>query len=205
MTNSSEKIRRWVTFAMLAALVALLQVFGGLIPMPGGIAPTLALIPIVLGGVLLGVWYGAALGALFGLITVLQAPFGALTLVLFSEKPVLFVLIAMVKAIAAGVVPALIYHVFARKYPRAGVVVASISAPIINTVIFVLGMLTILDTVEGFIAADPALGGVSALKFVFSAIISINFVVELLVNAVLSPAIYRVIVAVQKRKWSAPQ
>ena len=50
MTNSSEKIRRWVTFAMLAALVALLQVFGGLIPMPGGIAPTLALIPIVLGG-----------------------------------------------------------------------------------------------------------------------------------------------------------
>ncbi len=203
MTNSSEKIRRWVTFAMLAALVALLQVFGGLIPMPGGIAPTLALIPIVLGGVLLGVWYGAALGALFGLITVLQAPLGALTAVLFSEEPVLFVLIAMVKAIAAGIVPALVFRLFRKSHPFTGVIVASLSSPIVNTSLFLLGSFTILDAFDVYITEAGL--AMNAVQFLFAIVITTNFLAEIIISTVLSPAIYRVIVAVQKRKWSAPQ
>lgn len=203
MTNSSEKIRRWVTFAMLAALVALLQVFGGLIPMPGGIAPTLALIPIVLGGVLLGVWYGAALGALFGLITVLQAPMGALTLVLFNEEPVLFVLIAMVKAIAAGIVPALVFRLFRKSHPFTGVIVASLSSPIVNTTLFLLGSFTILDAFDVYITKAGL--AMNAVQFLFAIVITTNFLAEIIISTVLSPAIYRVIVAVQKRKWNAPQ
>lgn len=203
MTNSSEKIRRWVTFAMLAALVALLQVFGGLIPMPGGIAPTLALIPIVLGGVLLGVWYGAALGALFGLITVLQAPLGALTAVLFTEEPVLFVLIAMVKAIAAGIVPALVFRLFRKSHPFTGVIVASLSSPIVNTSLFLLGSFTILDAFDVYITEAGL--AMNAVQFLFAIVITTNFLAEIIISTVLSPAIYRVIVAVQKRKWSAPQ
>ena len=203
MPNSSEKIRRWVTFAMLAALVALLQVFGGLIPMPGGIAPTLALIPIVLGGVLLGVWYGAALGALFGLITVLQAPLGALTAVLFSEEPVLFVLIAMVKAIAAGIVPALVFRLFRKSHPFTGVIVASLSSPIVNTSLFLLGSFTILDAFDVYITEAGL--AMNAVQFLFAIVITTNFLAEIIISTVLSPAIYRVIVAVQKRKWSAPQ
>lgn len=203
MTNSSEKIRRWVTFAMLAALVALLQVFGGLIPMPGGIAPTLALIPIVLGGVLLGVWYGAALGALFGLITVLQAPMGALTLVLFNEEPVLFVLIAMVKAIAAGIVPALVFRLFRKSHPFTGVIVASLSSPIVNTSLFLLGSFTILDAFDVYITEAGL--AMNAVQFLFAIVITTNFLAEIIISTVLSPAIYRVIIAVQKRKWSAPQ
>lgn len=203
MTNSSEKIRRWVTFAMLAALVALLQVFGGLIPMPGGIAPTLALIPIVLGGVLLGVWYGAALGALFGLITVLQAPLGALTAVLFSEEPVLFVLIAMVKAIAAGIVPALVFGLFRKSHPFTGVIVASLSSPIVNTTLFLLGSFTILDAFDVYITEAGL--AMNAVQFLFAIVITTNFLAEMIISTVLSPAIYRVIVAVQKRKWNAPQ
>lgn len=203
MTKSSEKIRKWVTFAMLMALVALLQVFGGLIPMPGGIAPTLALIPIVLGGILLGVWYGAALGAVFGLITVFQAPLAALTAVLFTEEPVLFVLIAMVKAIAAGTVPALLFRLFQKKHPFVGSVVASLSAPVVNTALFLLGSFTILDAFDAYIAQAGL--GISALQLLFGIVITTNFLAEIIISTVLSPAIYRVIVAVQKRKWSAPQ
>lgn len=202
MTNSTEKIRKMVTFAMLLALVALLQVFGGLIPMPGGIAPTLALIPIVLGGVLLGVWYGAALGALFGLITVFQAPLGALTAVLFTEEPVLFVLIAMVKAIAAGIVPALIFRLF-KNHPFIGVVVASLSAPVVNTTLFLLGSFTILDAFDVYITGAGL--PMTAVQFLFAIVITTNFLAEVIISTVLSPAIYRVIVAVKQRKWSAPQ
>lgn len=203
MTKSSEKIRKWVAFAMLAALVALLQVFGGLIPMPGGIAPTLALIPIVLGGVLLGMWYGAALGAVFGLITVLQAPLGALTAVLFTEKPLLFVLIAMVKAIAAGIVPTLIFKLFRKHHPFVGVIVASLSAPIVNTALFLLGSFTILDAFDVYITGAGL--GMNAVQFLFAIVITTNFLAEIIISMAISPAIYRVIVAVQKRKWSAPQ
>ncbi len=203
MTNSSEKLRKMVTLAMLLALVVLLQVFGGLIPMPGGIAPTLALIPIVLGGVLLGVWYGAALGAAFGLITVLQAPLGALTAVLFSEEPVLFVLIAMVKAIAAGIVPALIFRLFRKNHPFVGVVVASLSSPIVNTALFLLGSLTILDAFDVYITGAEL--AMSPVQFLFAIVITTNFLAEIIISAVISPAVYRVIEVVKRRKWSAPQ
>lgn len=203
MRTRNEKLRKAVTFAMLAAVVALLQVFGGLIPMPGGIAPTLALIPIVLGGVLLGVGYGAALGGIFGLITVFQAPLGALTAVLFAEKPVLFVLIAMVKAIAAGAVPALVFRTFHREHRFAGVVVASLAAPIVNTVLFVLGSFTILDAFDVYIKANDL--GISPVKLLFGVIISTNFLAEMIISAVVSPAVYQVTKVVSERKWDAPQ
>lgn len=203
MRTRNEKLRKAVAFAMLAAVVALLQVFGGLIPMPGGIAPTLALIPIVLGGVMLGVGYGAALGGIFGLITVFQAPLGALTAVLFAEEPVLFVLIAMVKAIAAGAVPALVFRAFPREYRFAGVVVASLAAPIVNTVLFVLGSFTILDAFDVYIKANEL--GISAVKLLFGVIISTNFLAEMIISAVVSPAVYQVTKVVSERKWDAPQ
>lgn len=203
MTDSGEKIRKMVTFAMLLALVILLQVFGGLIPMPGGIAPTLALIPIVLGGVLLGVWCGAALGAVFGLITVFQAPLGALTAVLFTEEPVLFVLIAMGKAIAAGAVPALIFRLFRKKHPFIGVVVASLSSPIVNTALFLLGSLTILDAFDVYITGAGL--GMNAIQFLFAVVITTNFLAEIIISGVVSPAVYRVIGIVKRRSWNTPQ
>ena len=68
---------RNVTFlAVLVALVVVLQVFGGYFKI-GATSLSFVLVPIVLGGLLVGVWAGGLLGLLFGLITLVYGITGA--------------------------------------------------------------------------------------------------------------------------------
>ena len=62
--------------AVLLALVIVLQMIGTLIGNLGVTAPSLVLIPIVLGAILLGPVGGGFLGFAFGLVVVLAGVFG---------------------------------------------------------------------------------------------------------------------------------
>ena len=45
----------------------------------------------------------------------------------------------------------------------------------------------------------------SPVQFLFAIVITTNFLAEIIISAVISPAVYRVIEVVKRRKWSAPQ
>ena len=199
----NKKIIRMVEMAMLIALIFVMQYLGTLASTPlraVGIEFSFVLIPIVVGAFLLGPLEGAILGFVFGVMTVVLtviAP-GTMTYILFSESPVFYVLVAMVKAIAAGLLSGLIYkgleNLMKGKAKYFRTVIAAASAPIINTGIFLLGMVLFFS---GIIAEKWA-GGQNIFIFLVS-LIWINFVIEIGINIILSPAIVRIVDVVKNK------
>lgn len=182
--------------AVLVALVVVLQVCGGYFVI-GTTSLSFVLIPIVLGGILLGVWAGALLGFLFGFIVLMYGVSGtdAFTATLLAQQPALTVLTVLLKGILAGIVPALLYKVIAKKQKYVAVFVAAASAPLVNTGVFVLGALCMSGLFTEFATAN----GVSLTYFIFIGCAGINFIIEFALNLVLSPAIYTVINVVEKQ------
>ena len=203
--NKKSKTLHLVQLAMLIAIIAVLQFTGASIPI--GLVPlTFVLIPIVVGAFLLGPVDGAILGFVFGLITVIQTPQNNILMFLFNYRPVTYIILAILKATMAGFLSGLIYKAldkaFKGKLIYLRTLLASITAPIINTGIFALGMMMFFIPQ---LAAIPAnfpniFGGYSsALGVLFGGFILFNFIGEFLVSLVLSPAIVRIVEIVRKK------
>ncbi|MBR2346553.1 MAG: ECF transporter S component [Clostridia bacterium] len=202
-TTRNQKIIRMVELAMLIALIFVMQYLGTLASTPLrtiGIEFSFVLIPIVVGAFLLGPVEGAILGLVFGAMTVVLtviAP-GTMTYILFTERPVLYVIVAMVKAIAAGLGSGLIYKGLDKLMKGKAVylrtVLAAATAPIINTGIFLLGMVCFFSDV----IAEKWAGGANIFLFLVG-LIWINFIIEFGINVILSPAIVRIVDAVKKK------
>jgi len=203
-TSAKQKTLKIVQLALLVALVVALQVVSALIPPIGGmVSITLTLIPVVVGGILLGKRAGAILGFAFGAIVLINCivaldPGGN---VLWNANPFFTALICFVKGIAAGFVPAWLYELICGKAEKVGegrkfaaTVVAALVAPVVNTGLFVLGMFLLFkDTLYAW--AD----GANVVMYVLVGLAGINFLVEFLINTVLSPAIVRITAVVGKR------
>lgn len=195
--SRKSSTRYMVTLAILTALVVVLQLWGSAIPMPGSTSLSLVLIPIVIGGLVLGVKAGAFLGFVFGLFVFVWCGvlgYDPFTAFLFANKPVMTGLICIVKGTAAGLVPPVVHRALRKRLPFGSVVIASALAPICNTGIFLLGMLIIVKTLEAYLAGAMTVG------YFFGAIILVNFAIEFVFNLILSPAIYRVMSAVEKQQ-----
>ena len=189
---------------LLVALVVALQVVSALIPPIGGaVSITLTLIPVVVGGILLGKRAGAILGFSFGLIVLINCivaldPGGN---ILWNANPLFTAIICFGKGIAAGFFPALFYELICGKDKAASegkkfaaTVVAAVSAPIINTGLFVCGMFLLFkDTLYAWA------GGTDIVMYVLFGLAGINFLVEFLINIILSPAILRITAVIGKR------
>lgn len=186
---------------VLAALVIILQVFSGFMKI-GTTTFCLVLIPIVLGGLILGVTAGAILGVVFGFIVIVDAFLGldAFTLYLIGRTPVFTILLCFAKGIAAGVIPALAYKYISKFSRYLGVIVAAILAPVCNSGIFAVGSTLILKYISEYLTElGMDLSGISSAYLIFVVLIGVNFFVELALNIILSPALYTVNNVVTKK------
>jgi len=141
------------------------------------------------------------LGAAFGIVVVIQCVTGidAGGFILWGINPILTALICIVKGAAAGFVPGIIYKALTKnsndnkKKEIVAAVLAAASAPIINTGLFLIGLsLFFYDTLVAWA------GGTQVLAYVFTGLVGINFIVELIINIVLAPVISSVVKAVTK-------
>ncbi len=176
--QNTINVKKLTYLAMLSALVVLLQlVFAPMIGAASGgvLSPALVLIPIVLGVSTCGIGAGAWLGGIFSLIVM----FDPTTVPFFEYSPALTILLVFAKGVGSGVVAGLIYKLVSKKNKYVAVILAALSAPIVNTGIFVIGCLLFFR----------ALTGVG----IYTVFISVNFAVELAVNVVLVPAIYHLL------------
>ncbi|MBR7164928.1 MAG: ECF transporter S component [Clostridia bacterium] len=192
-----NKIQKLVILAVLAAIVAILQYFGGAIAIPGtGLSITLTLVPIVLGAILYGPVFGGVLGTVFGgmvALSVLQGTAGILAAQMFASRPVLTIFLCIFKGLACGAVAGLAGSLLMKKNLYLGVVLSAILCPIINTAIFSLGLVVFYSEIAiGFAE------GASLLAFVIFGIVGVNFVIEFAVNLICAPVIVRVIRALKK-------
>ena len=193
----NQKIVAMVEMAMLTALVVVLQIFGGMIKIPFlPFSFSLVLVPIVIGSIVLGYKNGTALGVVFGLVVVAQCAMGidAGGFILWGINPFLTALICIVKGGAAGLVPGLIYRAIIGNNEKVGAryviasVVAAISAPVVNTGIFLIGLSAFFNS-----TLVEWAGGTDVMLFVVTGLVGINFLIELFINIVVSPAIATVI------------
>ena len=138
---------------------------------------------------------GAGLGAIFGLVTAIAGLTGADggTQALIQANAFWTLATCIVKATAAGWVAGLVYRAL-RKHQTLGCVAAAISAPVVNTGLFLLAMTTVLRP-----SLEAWAGGTNLVYYVFVVLTGVNFLVEFGVNAVLSVAIARIVQVVGKK------
>ena len=203
--NKQIKIStRTMTLAsIMTALVIIFTLLGNFISL-GFFNVSLALVPIVIGAATCGVWVGAWLGFVNGLV------------ILFSGQAAGFmginalgtIFVVMLKGTLCGLAAGAVYHLVnkvdlikmfnldgkcgikAKHNEIVAVVAASATCPIVNTLVFILGCLTIfLPTMQAGGAAE----GKSALGYVLTAMVGFNFFFELAVNLVLAPVVSRLL------------
>lgn len=189
-----EQIHNLVLVALLAALVVVFQSLSNVIKI-GPISITLTLIPVVLGGCLLGKKWGSALGFLFGVIVTIFVVTGVDVggYLLFSVNPILTILLCLVKGTAAGFVASLFYQLLANKNKAIAAAVAAMVAPVVNTGIFILAMLLFYtDTLNAWAA------GQNVMVYIITGLAGWNFIFEFLVSAIISPVLVTVLRVVKK-------
>ncbi len=202
--GSQKKVMVMVQSAMLAALIVVLQTTAVIIKI-GPLPMSLVLVPIVIGACLLGAKAGAFLGFVFGLVTMIMGITGAdgFSLLLFQAKPFWFIVLCLLKATMAGLGSALIYQALGKALKGKNItvqtVLASISAPVINTGIFVVGMLIFYYGSLPSLFPDAVGGYNGTLAFIFIGLAGLNFVGEFVINLVLTPVIVRVVDIVKKK------
>ena len=191
----NQKIKRMAAVALLMALVVVMQFVSGLIPPVGGFSISLVLIPVVLGSALYGPGVGALLGGTFGVIGFINCvpgadPGGAMV---FQANPVLCFLVVMGKGILAGLASGWVYKLLKNKNTYLAMLCAAIICPVINTGVFVVCMLTFFKDVLSAWA-----GGGDLLAYILTGLVVANFLPEMIINVVFSPAGQRIAHVVQK-------
>ena len=186
--------------AILAGIVILLQMFVS-IPI-GAFTITLTLVPIIIGAIIYGPKAGSFLGAVFGIVVAIQVVTGAagvLSWEMFVVYPVITIALCILKGVTAGLVSGVVYSAFKnRNNTIVGVILSAISAPIVNTGIFVGGLFVFYYNLMAKFAVQSEFAG--AVSFIFVGIVGLNFVVEFAINVALIPVIMRIIAVVAPKR-----
>ena len=196
MKRQNKGIIKMVGIAFMMALVVVMQSISGMIPPIGGFSISLVLIPIVLGAAVYGPGAGALLGATFGAIVYINCvtgadPGGAMV---FQASPVLCFLVVMGKGTLAGLAAGAVYKMLKDKNAYVAMLVAAIICPVVNTGVFVVCMFLFFIDVLAVWA-----GGSNIVGYVLTGLILANFVPELIINILFSPAGQRIYQVVQKK------
>ena len=195
---NKSNIKRMVGIALLMAMVVVLQFVGSSIPPIGGtVSISLVLIPIVIGAAAFGPGAGAILGGVFGVITLIGCISGtdAGGAMVFQASPVLCILVVVGKGVLAGWLSGLTYRSLAGKNRYVAMLLAAIVCPVVNTGVFLACMALFFREVLSAWA-----GGGNVLAYVLSGLVVCNFLPELAINVVFSPAGARIAAAVEKRR-----
>ena len=194
----NQKIKRMVGIALLMAMVIVLQFVGSMIPPIGGtVSISLVLIPIVLGAAVYGCSAGMVLGGTFAAVTIINCitgadPGGAMV---FQANPLLCILVVTSKSILCGLTSGWVYKLLCKKNPYIAMLCAAFVCPVVNTGIFVTCMLLFFKPVLNAWA-----GGTDVVTYVLTALVLCNFLPELILNMVFSPAAHHIRQIVRKKR-----
>ncbi len=190
--NRNENIRKLTVLAMLTALVVVVQIICTLIKF-GPFSITLALTPIIIGAALYGPGAGAFLGFAFSLvvyITGLMSMDGGFILMMMQYNAIGTTFICLFKGTAAGFVAGWLYRIIGKRSKTAASLVTSVAAPVVNTGLFALAMLTIF---YGFLSQNTTEEYTNPVGLLFLSWIGVNFIVEFISNVALAGVITRVV------------
>lgn len=173
-------VQKLVLTSILASMVLVLHLIS-FITKIGIFQFQLALIPIIISSILLGPKTGGLLGFISALFILLSGEAATF----WGMFPLGTVITVIVKGVCCGIVPGIKYRVM-KKNQNLAVVASSISAPCVNTGLFVLGC--IIFFLPGIKEKYDA-----GIGFIFTGFIGINFFIEVAIVSILSPAIIKIL------------
>ncbi len=199
--------RDWLRKMILAAIFIALILLLAFTPMLGYIkigplSITTIGIPVVIGAIILGPYYGMLLGFVFGMTSFLQCFMGdAFGAALVGISPFRTLITCLVPRILVGLVPALLFRLIMKRPTNSrsvAVFVSALAGSLTNTVFF-LGFLGLLFGQTDYIKSlqvqeDGTTISLIALLIGFA---GINAIAEAVATAIIAPPVY---FALQPRK-----
>ena len=189
--KASAKTQRLTGLALMTGIIIVLQIVASFIKF-GPFTITLALAPIIIGAPLYGAGAGAYLGGVFGVVVFIACVAGwdMGGNILFTARPLVTLILCVVKGALAGLAAGAVYRALAQRSPMAGSILAGIMCPVVNTGIFCLGLAGFYyDTLVAWA------GGTALVYYVITVLVGLNFLLEMAINLVLSSVIVRVVKA----------
>ena len=186
--RTTVKTEKLVIASVLTAVVVILQIMAiltrAVLPV---FAINLVLIPIVIGAAIGGVGVGTWLGFVSGVAILISGDATAFLSINIAGTLVTVLL----KGALSGLAAAFVYKLFEKKNRYLAVLMAALTCPIVNTGIFVLGTLVFfMGTIREW---GAGLGYQNAFAYIFLGMIGINFIIELVLNVILSPVVVRLL------------
>lgn len=181
----AEKTKRLVLSGILTALVVVLYWVGTVFKV-GNVSITLTLIPIVIGAALCGTGVATWLGLVFGVM------------VLFDPTTVWFMnmniggtfITVLAKGAFCGIAASYAYNMFKNKNKYLAVFAAGVACPLANTLTFLLGCFMFFF--QG-VAGQANAAGQNVILYMLISFVGLNFLIELIINMVVSPVIVRIL------------
>lgn len=175
-----NNILRLVLLALFIAISVVLQVFATRIRI-GEFSPALALVPIAISAILLGPIAGGITGGCWGLYILI---FDSSCATFFQYSWIGTVAVVLGKGALAGVATGWMNKWLKRYNIYLGMVVAAITTPLVNSLIFRVGEITIFYP----LIKSWGLTGLGVMISLFS----VSFALEMGISIVLSPVICRI-------------
>ena len=184
--SDKETVRKLTLAAMLTAVVVVLALLGTVIRF-GTFNVNLALVPIVIGAAMLGVWYGAWFGFVNALVILLSGDAA-----LFLATDTLGTIVTVIaKGVLAGLLSGLVYRLLVKFNKYAAVVAAALVCPVVNTGVFLIGCrLFFWDTLAVW---SQGTGAKSTFSYAILFLVGANFLIEVGINVILAPVIARLL------------
>lgn len=192
------RTRRLVGIALFSAIVVVLQMLGAFIKLGGMFSVSLVLIPIVVGSAVYGGGAGTFLGFVFGVAVLLSGDAAAF----MAVSPAGAIITVLLKGIAAGGAVDIAYGLLSRVNKYLATVVSAVLCPVVNTGFFLIGCKLFFMSFISDLASQSQYGA-DVTGYMIFILVGANFIFELIVNMVLSPAIVRAVdigVSLTKRR-----
>lgn len=173
----NEKTKKIVTLSLFSAIVVVLQIVATFINF-GGFPITLTLVPIIVAGAIYNEIVGGFMGLVFGVVVSVMVVTGAdpSGATMLAAHPIITIVACLLKGFLAGYLSALAYKLIKNK--KVSIFVASAIAPIVNTLTLYVVLILFFE---------------SSFAALIAAFISINFVIELIINVAIAPGLLRII------------
>lgn len=176
--------KRFAILSVFSAIIIVLQIIATYINF-GGFPITLTLIPIIVAGAVYGPLIGALMGLVFGAVVSTMVIIGAdpSGAIMFVSHPIITVITCLLKGGLAGLLGAISYKTI--KNNKLGIVVDAIITPITNTFILYISLILFFE---------------ASFAAMVAAFISINFVIELIINVLIAPGLVNLIQRAKSRE-----
>lgn len=200
--KNQKKLLNLTTMALFTALIVVMSLTPIGYLKIGLIEISFIMIPVAVGGMLLGPWYGAALGGIFGITSFIQC-FGtsAFGTMLMGVNPVYTAIICIVPRILAGFLPALFFKLMYRKDKKTNIfsfAVSSVSAALLNTVLFIGTLILLFWNTPEIASVAESLGATNILSFAIG-FAGVNALVEAAVCLFVGTAVGKALVTVKEK------